>query len=501
MLGFKLGLMTLLTIGSFVYLMHWLDRPQGTQGGEATAEAKTSDPYGGVQQPRQPDTAKPPAANEDDGANVAPASERAAHVNMAFVGDIMFAGKVKELLTQHGYEYPFKYVHSYLEKADITVANLETPITTRGTAEEKTYAYRSSPLALPELKKAGVDLVNLANNHSMDYGVQGLLDTLDHLDMEGIQRVGAGRNAEEAYRHVTMDHNGMKIAFLGFSRVIHSTSWYAGNSRPGLAETYTTKLPLEAIKKAREEADLVVVIAHWGEERNNRPIKVQTDLARQYIDQGADLVVASHPHVLQGFEQYKGKWIAYSLGNFIFTTNENPATWESLILEASCSKERGCDLQLVPILTKWAQPIRMVEEDGRKLFEKLTNISVNAHVDAKGRITVAPGPPKVPVPVADQKPAVKSPVNEVKKPTDSNKDVGSGTAGETGKKTDNDTSKPGEASKPGSTTKPSETSKSNGTSKPDETTKPGESTQSGSSAKPERTTAPEEQNHPDSQQR
>lgn len=463
MLGLKIGLLTLLTIGSFVYLMQWLDRPQGIQGGEAAAEAKLPDPYEGVRQPRlAEDPARPQAAKEDDEANLAPDSERSMHVNLAFVGDVMFADKVNGLLTQHGYEYPFKYVRSYLEKADITVANLETPITTRGTAEEKAYAYRSSPLVLPELKKAGVDLVNLANNHSMDYGVQGLLDTLDHLDAKGIERVGAGRNAEEAYRHVIMEHHGMKIAFLGFSRVIHSTSWYAGNSRPGLAETYSTKLPLEAIKKAREDADLVVVIAHWGEERNHRPIKVQTDLARQYIDQGADLVVASHPHVLQGFEQYKGKWIAYSLGNFIFTTNENPATWESLILEASCTKERSCDLQLVPILTKWAQPIRMVEEDGRKLFDKLTNLSVNANIDAEGRITAVSGPPKVQAPVPDQKAAAK-PANEAKKE-----------AGETGKKANSDT-------------------KTNGITQPEEPTQSESPAKPGSAAKPaERVKAPED---------
>lgn len=385
LLWLKICLLTVLTIGAFVYLMQWLDRPHGNPGGEAAAEAKTPAPSAGVQPP-QVESDKLPAVKEYEQANIVPGSDKAARVNLSFVGDVMFANKINDLLKQHGYDYPFKYIRSYLEKADIAVANLETPVTTRGTSEEKTYAYRSSPLALPELKKAGVDLVNLANNHSMDYGVEGLLDTLDHLDATGISRVGAGKNSEEAYRHVMMEHSGMKIAFLGFSRVIPSASWYAGFSKPGLAEAYSTKLSLQAIAKARAEADLVVVIAHWGEERNNRPIKVQTDLARQYIDQGADLVIASHPHVLQGFEQYKGKWIAYSLGNFIFTTNENSATWESMILEASCSKERSCELQIVPVLTKWAQPIRMIQEDGRKLFNKLTHISVNARVDSQGRV-------------------------------------------------------------------------------------------------------------------
>ncbi|MGG1600439.1 CapA family protein [Paenibacillus naphthalenovorans] len=493
MLWLKITLLTVLTIGAFAYLMQELDRPHGMVEGEAASGAKTPPaPSAGVQ-PRQDDADKPPAVNENEQANIAPDNDKAAdRVNMSFVGDVMFAGKVEALLKQHGYDYPFKYVRSYLEKADIAVANLETPITTRGTPEDKTYAYRSSPLALSELRKAGVDLVNLANNHSMDYGVEGLLDTLDYLDAEGIRRVGAGRDSEEAYRHVIMEHNGMNIAFLGFSRVIHSASWYAGKNKPGLAETYTTKLPLQAIAKAREEADLVVVIAHWGEERNHRPIKVQTDLARQYIDQGADLVIASHPHVLQGFEQYKGKWIAYSLGNFIFTTNENSATWESMILEASCSKEGSCDLQLVPILTKWAQPIRMVKEEGRKLFDKLTAISVNAQVDEEGRVTAASRP-------STGQAAVKSSVNETKKPTESNQAVRSGSKADPGNKSDSNNAKQSESAKSGSTANRNETPKSNGTTKPDEasklngTTKPDEASKSNAnpnSAEPAKTNHP-----------
>ncbi|WP_312886672.1 CapA family protein [Paenibacillus foliorum] len=321
------------------------------------------------------------------------------NVKLSFVGDVIFASKVEDLLKKYGWDYPYQYVQAYLDKADITVANLETPISTRGTPQSKEYVYRSSPEALPAFKAAGFDLVNTSNNHIMDYGQDALLDTLDELDKAGIKRVGTGRNSEEAYKHVIIEQNGIKVAFLGFSRVVPEVSWYAGKQKPGLAETYTTKLPLEAIAKAREEADLVVVIAHWGVERKDRPVKEQTDLAHKYIDQGADLVIASHPHVLQGFEQYKGKWIAYSLGNFIFTTNTEPATWESMILNATCTKERSCDLQMIPMLSKGAQPIRMTEEDGLKLFDKMSRISINAHLDKEGNISEA-APAKEPEPAA-----------------------------------------------------------------------------------------------------
>ncbi|WP_256711190.1 CapA family protein [Paenibacillus sp. FSL H7-0331] len=331
-----------------------------------------------------------PAANSSGST-----STNRSSVKLTFVGDVMFAGNVEQLLIKNGWDYPYRYMKEYLEKADITVANLETPISSRGTAQSKDYIYRSSPEALPALKDAGIDLVNTANNHILDYGTDALLDTMDALDKVDIKRVGTGRNIDEAYKPVIMERNGIKIAFLGFSRNAPDAGWYAGKQKPGVAETYSTKLPLEAIANAREVADLVVVITHWGIERQDVAAKEQTDLAHKYIDQGADLVVASHPHVLQGFEQYNGKWIAYSLGNFIFTTNAEPMTWETMVLDAECTKDRKCNLQMLPVLTKGAQPVRMPEAEGLKLFERMSRISFNAVVANDGKITA--GPTKQPI--------------------------------------------------------------------------------------------------------
>ncbi|MFD0698617.1 CapA family protein [Paenibacillus sp. GCM10027628] len=310
-----------------------------------------------------------------------------AQVKLTFVGDVLLASKVEDILKEKGYDHPYSNVTDFLSKPDYTIANLETPITTRGTVQSKDYVYRSSPLALPALKASGIDLVNLANNHVMDYGTEGLLDTMASLDQEGVKRVGAGKDLEEAYQPVIVEKQGMKIAFLGFSRVVPDGSWKAGPGHPGVAETYNYKPPVEAIQKAKEKADLVVVITHWGVERTDQPDKYQKDLAHRYIDAGADLIVGGHPHVLQGLEQYKGKWIAYSLGNFIFTTNDVPKTWETVIMEASCSKEKKCDVHLVPILTKGALPTPMNAEDGAKLFQRLSQISLGAQVDAQGNVS------------------------------------------------------------------------------------------------------------------
>ncbi|MBO9604354.1 MAG: CapA family protein [Paenibacillaceae bacterium] len=345
--------------------------PQKSVAPSASASASAS--------PTQTATPSPTPA-------VGSATPAGAQVKMAFVGDVIMASTVETLLQKNGYDYPYKDVLPLLQSPDLTIANLETPITKRGTAQSKEYVYKSPPEALPAFVDAGFDIVNLANNHSIDMGTEGLLDTFDALDKAGIKRIGAGRDAKEAFSPVIVEKNGIRIAFLGFSRVVPEQSWKAGINHPGVADTYSYVPAVAAIEAARKDADLVVVSAHWGVERNSKPEPYQTDLAHRFVDAGADLVIGHHPHVLQGFESYKGKWIAYSLGNFIFTTNEVKDTLETVVLQASCTKERSCSLNAVPIFTQWAKPVVMNEADGKKLFNRLSGISFGAAVDEQGRV-------------------------------------------------------------------------------------------------------------------
>ncbi len=327
-----------------------------------------------------------PQADED---SVILESGTFAPVTLSFVGDILLGSNVERILTANGYDYPYTDVLDYLQQADIAVGNLETPITTHEQASTALYQYKSSPLALPALAEAGIKLVNLANNHVMDYGIQGLTDTLTALDQSGILHVGAGKDAQDAFQKVVIDMQGLRVAFLGFTHVVNDQFAKAGLNKPGVADTYNYVIPVQKIEDAKKEADLVIVLVHWGKEREDKPIAKQIELAHRFVDAGADLIVGSHPHVVQSFEQYKGKWIAYSLGNFIFTTNEFPLTWESVILQASCLKE-GCDLQLVPILTKSAKPQVMTPFLSKRFFERLDRISSEAQIDEEGRITAEP---------------------------------------------------------------------------------------------------------------
>lgn len=313
-------------------------------------------------------------------------------VTMSFVGDVIFAGRVKTRLEIEGYDYPYTQVDKLLQ-SDVTIANMETPITNRGQAQYKEYTYQSTPLALPAFRQAGFDLVTLANNHILDYGVDGLIDTMAHLQDNNIAFVGAGKTEDDAYKPVIIERNGVKIAFIGLSRVVPNQSWKALNPSsihpkglPGVANAYDLNKPIAAIMKANKVADLVVVLPHWGIERQMKPTQQQIDTAHQYIDAGADLIVGSHPHVLQSVEKYKGKWIAYSMGNFLFTTNASSVeTWNSAVLKATC-KYGACEIQMVPIHNDGLIPRPMATDKAQEMFNKLTQVSPGIAFSRTGHV-------------------------------------------------------------------------------------------------------------------
>lgn len=310
-------------------------------------------------------------------------------VRLAFVGDVLLGSYVETLMKRNGFEYPYMQVKQLLQDADVTAANLETAVTgERKKAGLKQYEFRSPPEALPAFVDAGFDVVSLANNHTLDFGPEGLRDTIRHLNDNSIRHVGAGENADEAFAPEYVEKNGLTIAYLGLSRVVPNVDWKAGKNKLGVAETYDYRRAVEEIGKAKEQADVVVVMAHWGNERELKadPLE-QTDLGRRYIDAGADLVIGSHPHVLQGIESYKDKWIVYSLGNFIFTTSKDPLTYDSGILYADCDHTGACGLQLVPVKADSPQPAPMEVEEASEVIERVSSYSVNAVLNEDGHVS------------------------------------------------------------------------------------------------------------------
>ena len=242
-------------------------------------------------------------------------------VTLLFAGDVYFSNYVQNAYNRAGGISGVldDGIRQEIADADIFMVNQEFPFTDRGEkVADKQFNFRVSPKWVSALKEMDVDLVTLANNHILDYGQQGILDSCDTLNEAGIAYVGGGKDLDEAKKLVTMEAGGRTIGFLGTSRVYMDGSWAAGAGHPGVFSTYDPSLAIEEIKKAKEQCDYLVVYVHWGIERNTEPESYQRSMGQAYIDAGADLVVGSHPHVLQPVETYKDKTIAYSLGNFVF---------------------------------------------------------------------------------------------------------------------------------------------------------------------------------------
>lgn len=272
-----------------------------------------------------------------------------------------------------------------MKSADIMMLNNEFSYSTRGSkTPDKSYTFRADPSRVSILADMGVDIVSLANNHALDYGRDALLDTFRTLDDAGIDYVGAGENLDRAKEPVYFKVGGKKIAFVAASRVVFSGSWYATDSQSGMVGTYDPTLILESIKEAKVNSDYVVIFVHWGVEREDHPVDYQRSLAKQYIDAGADAVVGCHPHVMEGFEYYKGKPIAYSLGNYIFTSRAN----KSGFLKLTIDTDNSVKLQLLPAVYSDTYTYLLTKDQDKKdYYDYMREISYNVSIDDNGYIT------------------------------------------------------------------------------------------------------------------
>jgi len=273
----------------------------------------------------------------------------AGEVVIQAAGDVMLGGRWEQQVARDGYFHPFQRIAPELQKGDITLVNLEAPLTSRGTEfTDKKYRFRVRPSAIAALKKAGITTVTLANNHSMDYGATGLLDTLQQLDKAGIGHVGAGENLAAARKPARYDIRGTKVALLGYSLTLPLEFW-AGDTRGGTAPL-VEKMVKDDIAAARRQASIVIVTVHWGEEGKTQLREYQPRLARMMIDAGADAVIGHHPHILQGVETYKRGIICYSLGNFAFAHKSRIADRTMLVRLHFDGDKRTAELVPVNIL-------------------------------------------------------------------------------------------------------------------------------------------------------
>ena len=217
--------------------------------------------------------------------------------------------------------YFLQNVKDIFASDDLTIVNLEGPLTTSEERADKQFSFKGDPSYTEILTNGSVEACNLANNHSKDYGIQGYEDTIANVEAAGIKTFGYERTA-------IWETNGVKVGLAGVYELAEGM-----DCQDDMTAT------IQSLKDAG--ADLVIVSFHWGVEKENYPDETQQTLAHAAIDQGADLVLGHHPHVLQGIEKYQGKYIVYSLGNFCFGGNKNPSDKDTMIFQQTFTLENG----------------------------------------------------------------------------------------------------------------------------------------------------------------
>ena len=236
-------------------------------------------------------------------------------------GDVMLGGRAKDLLTSRGPEYPFAATRPLLARAAIVLANLEGPLARRATRQDRRFSYRVAPASAAALTAAGVRLVTLANNHLLDCGREGVLETLAVLRDAGVCVVGAGVDQAAAHRPAILVTPTATVGVLGY---YWNRRCAARGRLPGGAMDDAASLERD-IPALRRQVDLLIVTCHWGIPYEREPSQAERQRAHLAIDLGADAVVAHHPHVIQPFELHRGRPIFYSVGNFAFGSGNSKA--------------------------------------------------------------------------------------------------------------------------------------------------------------------------------
>jgi gamma-polyglutamate biosynthesis protein CapA len=286
--------------------------------------------------------------------------------NIMFFGDLMLDRDIMTQIQRKGVASLTDKIHRLFWSQDVNLANLEGPITTSqsisaGTVETEPAHFKFTfkpQTADSVLKNLKINLVNLGNNHILNFGTDGLKQTKENLDSDGIKYFGSGEKDD----YVVQDLNGLKIAFISYN------DFFAGSKEKAIAEIHDSK----------NKSDKIIVYAHWGKEYSLSENEKQRTLAHQFIDAGADLIIGSHPHVVQPLEIYNGKAIFYSLGDFIFDQYFSEDVRERLTVGVSIGKN-GFDFYLEPLYLEKNGELVLMDETRRDKF--LGMVAENSKAD------------------------------------------------------------------------------------------------------------------------
>ena len=289
-------------------------------GRDDTTEARSAEPSGDPDFGGSPSRSPSPAETQTPSptASPSPSPEPKRTIVIHGTGDVSLDPSYIPAFRSNGYGWAWSGLEGLFKQDDLTVINHECPSTDIVAPIPKTFSFRCDPEALDEARKAGVEVASLANNHGFDQGPEALLDSIRNLKRADIVPLGAGASAREADAPRYVEVKGWRIGLIGVGEVIDPDYQVAIGDEIGTSVGHDFPRALRAIREAEGNADLVIVVIHWGVELDTQPRDYQVDEAHRMIDAGADIIFGHHAHRLQPMEVYEGKPIFYGLGNFVW---------------------------------------------------------------------------------------------------------------------------------------------------------------------------------------
>jgi poly-gamma-glutamate synthesis protein (capsule biosynthesis protein) len=279
--------------------------------------------------------------------------------SIIFVGDVMVSRFIQTLIERNGNDYNFPFLLSldFLNSADAAFGNFEGTISNRGSNQGSQYSFRAKPEVVSGLQSANFKAISVANNHIFDWGRDALLDTIAFLKYFGIETAGAGANYEQANSSSILNVKGTKIALFAYTN-LYPDSLEATEKSAGISSFNSDALKSRInFLKQENKVDIIVVSFHWGDEYATSSNFLQKEIAHEIIDSGADLIIGHHPHVVEESEQYKGKWIFYSLGNFIFDQGFLKETMEGMAVKVFIKNKAIGSVKIFKVkLNRFFQP-------------------------------------------------------------------------------------------------------------------------------------------------
>ena len=269
------------------------------------------------------------------------------HLVIQGTGDVATDPEYIPALAVEGWDHAWSGLNGLFLEDDLTVVNLECVPSDLGAPLDKAFVFRCPTESLPSMKANGIDVGNLGNNHSGDFGKEALVDGRDQLIAAGIGAVGGGRNADEAGAPTLLDINGWKVAIVGFGGVAPDDGWYATADSPGMRNGDDSPTMVESVAAAEEVADLVVVTVHWGMELDTTPRQDDIERAHAMIEAGADIIFGHHPHRMQPLEMVGDAAVFWSLGNFVWPHNSVPSA-TTAVARAVVAPDGTIDSCLIP---------------------------------------------------------------------------------------------------------------------------------------------------------